>query len=323
LDVASRGKLTEHGVLEQQVRRMLADPKSDALVSNFAGQWLQLRNLRTLLPNSDEFPDFDDNLRQALQRETELFFGSVIREDRNVLDLMTADYTFVNERLARHYGMPGIYGSQFRRVMVTDEARKGLLGKGSILAVTSHATRTSPVVRGKWILENVLGTPPAPPPPDVPALKENEAGRAPKTVREQMAEHRADPVCASCHKVMDPLGFALENFDAVGAWRTREAGGRIDASGQLSDGTAVDGVVTLRQALLRQPDVFVSTMTEKLLTYALGRGLDDYDMPALRRIVRESAQSNYRFSSLVLGIVESVPFEMREKPPASETTTEH
>jgi hypothetical protein len=207
--------------------------------------------------------------------------------------------------------------------MLTDEARKGLLGKGSILAVTSHATRTSPVVRGKWILENVLGTPPAPPPPDVPALKENEAGRAPKTVREQMAEHRADPVCASCHKVMDPLGFALENFDAVGAWRTREAGGRIDASGQLSDGTAVDGVVTLRQALLRQPDVFVSTMTEKLLTYALGRGLDDHDMPALRRIVRESARNDYRFSSLVLGIVESVPFEMRERSPASETATEH
>jgi mono/diheme cytochrome c family protein len=315
LDVASRGTLTDPVVLRQQVQRLLADSKSEALVSNFAGQWLQLRNLKTFLPNSDEFPDFDDNLRQALLRETELFFGSVIREDRSVSDLMAADYTFVNERLARHYGMPGIYGSQFRRVTVTDEARKGLLGKGAILAVTSHATRTSPVVRGKWILENVLGTPPAPPLPNVPALKENETGLAPKTVREQMAEHRADPVCASCHNVMDPIGFALENFDAVGAWRTREAGGAIDASGKLSDGTPVDGVVTLRQALLRQPDVFVSTMTEKLLTYALGRGLDDHDMPAIRRIVRDSARNSYRFSSIVLGIVESVPFQMRDQQP--------
>ena len=315
LDVASRGKLHEQAVLEQQVRRMLADPKSEAIVSNFAGQWLQLRNLRTLLPNSDQFPDFDDNLRQAFLRETELFFGSIIHEDRNVLDLMTADDTFVNERLARHYGMPGIYGSQFRRVTVTDEARKGLLGKGSILAVTSHATRTSPVVRGKWILENVLGVsvPPPPPLPGAGVFSEPAAGEAPKTMREQMATHRANPACASCHKLMDPIGLSLENFDPVGAWRTREPNGAIDASGQLSDGTAVDGVVTLRQALLRQPDVFVSTLTEKLLTYALGRGLSDHDMPAVRRIVHESARTNYRFSSIVLGIVYSTPFEMREK----------
>jgi hypothetical protein len=314
LEAAGQGKLEDEGVLGQQVRRMLADPKADALVSNFAGQWLQLRNLKSFLPNSDEFPDFDDNLRQAFQRETELFFESIIREDRSVVDLMTADYTFVNERLARHYGIPGIYGSQFRRITLTDDARKGLLGKGSVLAVTSHATRTSPVVRGKWILENILGTPPAPPPPNVPALKENEPGRAPKTVREQMAEHRANPVCASCHKVMDPLGFALENFDAVGAWRAREAGGSIDASGELADGSKVDGVVTLRQALMRHPDVFVRTMTEKMLTYALGRGLDYHDMPAVRSIVREAARNNYRFSSLVLGIVGSTPFQMRMKP---------
>jgi hypothetical protein len=313
LELASRGKLEDEAVLGQQVRRMLADPKAAAIVSNFAGQWLQLRNLKTFLPNSDEFPDFDDNLRQAFQRETELFFESIIREDRSVVDLMTADYTFVNERLARHYGIPGIYGSQFRRITLTDDARKGLLGKGSVLAVTSHATRTSPVVRGKWILENILGTPPAPPPPDVPALKENEPGQAPKTVREQMAEHRANPVCASCHKVMDPLGFALENFDAVGAWRAREAGGSIDASGELADGSKVDGVVTLRQALMRHPDVFVRTMTEKMLTYALGRGLDYHDMPAVRSIVREGARNNYRFSSLVLGIVGSTPFQMRMK----------
>jgi hypothetical protein len=311
LDLATRGRLADPAVREHQVRRMLADPRSHALVSNFAGQWLQLRNLKTFLPNSDEFPDFDDNLRQAFQRETELFFESIIREDRSVLDLMTADYTFVNERLARHYGIPGIYGSQFRRVPITDSARMGLLGKGSILAVTSHATRTSPVVRGKWILENILGTPPAPPPPNVPALKENEPGQTPKTARERLAEHRANPVCASCHKVMDPLGFALENFDAVGAWRTREAGGPIDASGELGDGTRVDGVVTLRQALMRHPDVFVRTMTEKMLTYALGRGLDYHDMPAVRSIVRASAGNNYRFSSLVLGIVGSTPFQMR------------
>jgi len=313
LTVASQGRLKNPQVLDQQVRRMLADPRSRALVSNFAGQWLQVRNLRSMAPNSNEFPDFDDNLRQAFRQETEMFFESVMREDRNVVDLLTADYTFLNERLAVHYGIPGVRGDQFRRVTLTDDARKGLLGKGSILLVTSHADRTSPVVRGKWILENLLGTPPPPPPQAVPPLKENEEGNKPLTMRAKMEEHRANPVCASCHKVMDPIGFTLENFDAVGAWRARDAGEPIDASGQFVDGTTVDGVVTLRHALLKRPDVFVRTMTQKMLTYALGRGVEDYDMPAVRAIVRDSSKQDYRFSSLVLGIVNSAPFQMRMK----------
>ncbi|PWT82620.1 MAG: hypothetical protein C5B57_08370, partial [Blastocatellia bacterium] len=312
LTLAAAGRLRDPEVLDQQVRRLLADPRANALVSNFAGQWLHLRNVRTVLPNSDEFPDFDDNLRQSLQRETELFFESIMREDRNVLDLLNADYTFVNERLAEHYGIPDVHGSRFRRVAVTDEARKGLLGQGSILAVTSHAERTSPVLRGKWILENILGTPVPPPPPDVPPLKEKQEGEKPRTMREQMAEHRANPVCASCHKVMDPIGFALENFDAVGAWRSRDVGVPIDASGELADGTKVDGVVTLRRALLNRPEAFVGTMTEKLLIYALGRGLDYHDMPVVRAIVRDAARHNYQFSSIVLGIVHSTPFQMRK-----------
>ena len=316
LDVASRGRLKDPAVLEQQVRRMLADPKSSALVENFAGQWLQLRNVRSVLPNSDEFPDFDDNLRQAFRRETELLFESIIREDRNVLDLLRADYTFVNERLARHYGIPGIYGSRFRRVAVTDDARKGLLGKGSMLAVTSHAERTSPVLRGKWVLENIVGLPVPPPPPDVPQLKPAEEGQKPKTLREQMAEHRTNPTCATCHKVMDPVGLSLENFDAVGAWRTQEAGGPIDVSGQLADGRPVNGVVTLRQAILDRPELFVGTMTEKLMTYALGRGVSAEDMPGVRRILHEASANDFRFSALVLGIVKSVPFQMRVKPVA-------
>jgi hypothetical protein len=316
LDVASRGRLKDPAVLEQQVRRMLADPKSSALVENFAGQWLQLRNVRSVLPNSDAFPDFDDNLRQAFRRETELLFESIIREDRNVLDLLRADYTFVNERLARHYGIPGIYGSRFRRVAVTDDARKGLLGKGSMLAVTSHAERTSPVLRGKWVLENIVGLPVPPPPPDVPQLKPAEEGQKPKTLREQMAEHRTNPTCATCHKVMDPVGLSLENFDAVGAWRTQEAGGPIDVSGQLADGRPVNGVVTLRQAILDRPELFVGTMTEKLMTYALGRGVSAEDMPGVRRILHEASANDFRFSALVLGIVQSVPFQMRVKPVA-------
>jgi Protein of unknown function (DUF1592)/Protein of unknown function (DUF1588)/Protein of unknown function (DUF1585)/Protein of unknown function (DUF1587)/Protein of unknown function (DUF1595)/Planctomycete cytochrome C len=311
LTAASDGTLENPTVLDHQVRRMLADPKSTALVSNFAGQWLELRNLKSVQPNSDEFPDFNDNLRRALQRETELFFESVIREDRNVLDLLRADYTFLNERLARHYGVPNIYGSRFRRVTITDEARKGLLGQGSILALTSHAERTSPVVRGKWVLDNLLGLPPGAPPPDVPSLKENEKGARPKTMREQMAGHRANPACATCHKAMDPIGFAMENFDAVGAWRTREPGGPLDTSGELADGTRVDGIVDLRNAILARPEVFVRTMTEKLLTFALGRGVDYHDMPAVRSIVRQSPAGDYRFSSLMLGIVNSVPFQMR------------
>jgi hypothetical protein len=314
LGVAETGKLSEPAVLEAQVRRMLDDPRAHALVENFAGQWLQLRNVRNVQPNSDLFPDFDDNLRQAFKRETELFFESIIKEDRSIVDLMTADYTFVNERLAKHYGIPDVHGSRFRRIQVTDEARRGLLGQGSILAVTSHAERTSPVVRGKWILENILGAPVPPPPPDVPPLKENAEGEKPKTMREQMAEHRTNPVCASCHKVMDPIGFALENFDTVGAWRAEDAGVVIDASGELGDGTKVDGVVTLRQALMRHPEVFVRTVTEKLMIYALGRGLDDRDMPAVRAVMRDGAAHENRFSSIVIGITRSVPFQMRLKP---------
>jgi Protein of unknown function (DUF1592)/Protein of unknown function (DUF1588)/Protein of unknown function (DUF1587)/Protein of unknown function (DUF1585)/Protein of unknown function (DUF1595)/Planctomycete cytochrome C len=311
LSAAIKGSLSNPAVLEAEVRRMLADPKAEALVSNFAGQWLHLRNVPNILPNSDLFPDFDDNLREGFRKETELFFESIMREDHNVVDLMTANYTFLNERLARHYGVPNIYGSRFRRVEITDDARRGLLGQGSILASTSHAERTSPVLRGKWVLENIVGAAVPPPPPDVPVLKPPADGEKPKTIREQMAEHRANPACATCHKVMDPIGFAMENFDAVGAWRTREPGGLIDASGNLADGTKIDGVVSLRNALISHPEQFVDTLTEKLLTYALGRGLSYNDMPVVRGIVRDSAQQNYRFTSIVLGIVRSAPFQMR------------
>jgi Protein of unknown function (DUF1592)/Protein of unknown function (DUF1588)/Protein of unknown function (DUF1585) len=311
LSVASQGRLKDPAVLDRQVRRMLADPKSRALVDNFAGQWLYLRNLKSTQPDQNEFPDFDDNLRQAFQREAELFFESVLREERSALDLLSGDYTFVNERLARHYGMPNIYGSRFRRVTVADDARKGLLGKGAILLVTSHAGRTSPVVRGKWILDNLLGTPPPPPPPDVPALEEKSATSQPHSVRERLEQHRASPSCAGCHKLMDPLGLALENFDAVGAWRTQDEGAPIDASGQLVDGTKVDGVVTLRQAILRQPEMFVRTLTGKLLVYGLGRGLSYHDMPVVRGIVRDAARYDYRLSALILGVVHSRPFLMR------------
>jgi len=314
LSVASQGKL-KNAALDQQIKRMLRSPKAQALVQNFAGQWLYLRNLKNQIPNSLEFPDFDDNLRQALQKETELFFNSIVDEDRNVLDLMTADYTFLNERLAKHYGVPNIYGSQFRRVAITDEARKGLLGQGSILMVTSHTDRTSPVVRGKWILENLLGAPPPPPPAMVPPLKESAEREGGKilSMRERMEEHRQNPACASCHSIMDPIGFAMENFDAVGAWRTNEARVPIDASGQLLDGTKVNGVVELKKALLREPDRFVATFTEKMMTYALGRGLAYYDMPTVRKIVRDSAGNNYKFSSIISEIVKSTPFQMRLK----------
>jgi hypothetical protein len=320
LRVAEQGRLTDPAVLDAQVRRMLANPKSQAVIDNFAGQWLQLRNVRNVQPNSDLFPDFDDNLRQGFKRETELFFEGVMRGDRPVTDLMTADYTFVNERVAKHYGIPGVYGSRFRRVTLTDERRFGLLGKGSVLTVTSHAERTSPVERGKWILENILNLPVAPPPPIPGAgvFAEPAPGDAPKTMREQMEAHRTNPVCASCHKIMDPIGLSLENFDVVGQWRAEDAGAPIDASGQLIDGTQVDGIVTLRKALMAHPDVFVRTMTEKMLTYALGRGLDARDMPAVRAIMREASDREYRFSSLVLGIVHSVPFTMRVAQVTSE-----
>ena len=315
IKVAGQGKLKNPAVFDREVERMLSDPQSQALGTNFAGQWLQLRNLRNVQPNSDDFPDFDDNLRQSFRRETELLFKSIITEDRSVLDLLNADYTFVNERLARHYGIPDIYGSRFRRVTITDDARRGLLGQGSILALTSHAERTSPVVRGKWILENILGTPVPPPPPDVPPLKGNEDGQKPRTMREQMAEHRTNAVCAGCHKIMDPIGLALENFDAVGAWRYADAGSPIDASGELADGTKVDGVVSLRKAILSRPEVFAGTFTEKLLTYALGRGLDYHDMPAVRAILRDAAKQNYRFSAILRGVVHSTPFQMRMAAP--------
>ena len=313
LDAAARGKLHDRATLEREVRRMLADPRADSLVTNFADQWLYLRNLRGVAPDLEAFPNFDDNLRQAFKRETELFFGSIIHEDRSVIDLLDADYTFVNERLAKHYGVPNVYGSQFRRISwPADSPRRGLLGQGSILTVTSIATRTSPVQRGKWLLENVLGTPPNPPPANVPPLKENKAGARQLSVRELMEAHRKNEPCAGCHKVLDPLGFALDNFDAIGQWRdVSESGDKIDASGVLADGTKVNGVADLRAALLSRPNVFAGAMTEKLFTYALGRGLEYYDMPAVRAVTHEADRSNYRFSSLILGIVESMPFQMR------------
>jgi hypothetical protein len=311
LRIAEQGKFNRPEVLATQARRMLNDPRSDALVSNFAGQWLQLRNLKGIVPNSDTFPDFDDNLRQAFRREAELFFASIVKEDRNVLDLMTADYTFVNERLAKHYNLPNVFGSDFRRVTLAEETRRGLLGKGAVLLVTSHATTTSPVLRGKWVLENLLGSPPPPPPPDVPALREDEPGGPRRTMREQMEQHRNSPACASCHKAMDPFGFALENFDVVGAWRTaNETGALLDTTDVLPNGARVDGVVGLRKALLDRPELFVQTLTEKLFVYALGRGLTYQDMPAVRRIVRNARAQDYRFSALISGIVTSVPFQM-------------
>jgi hypothetical protein len=310
LELAIRGQLSKPAVLDAQVRRMLADPRAQALTDNFAGQWLQTRNLRNTTPDKNDFPDFDDNLRQAFERELDLFVGSIISEDRSVLDLMTADYTFVNERLAKHYRIPNVYGPDFRRVALKQDARRGLLGKGGVLTLTSHADRTSPVVRGKWILDNLLGNPPPPAPAVVPPFPDEVPG-VPTTVRARMEKHRSNPACAGCHRVMDPLGLALENFDAVGAWRTRESGIPIDASGVLTDGTKIDGVAALRDALLKRPEVLVGTMTEKLMTYALGRTLEHQDMPAVRAIVRSSARDDYRFSSLVRGIVSSVPFQMR------------
>jgi hypothetical protein len=310
IDLAARGQLGKPAVLDAQVRRMLADPRASALVANFAGQWLHIRNLRSTTPDKNDFPDFDDNLRQAFERELNLFVGSIITEDHSALDLLTADYTFVNERLAKHYRIPNVYGPDFRRVTLTDDQRRGLLGKGGILLVTSHADRTSPVVRGKWILENLIGSPPPPPPSVVPPFPEEKPGAA-NSVRARMELHRASPACAGCHRIMDPLGLAMENFDAVGTWRTRDAGAPIDASGELMDGTKINGVVGLRESLLKHPDVLVGTMTEKLMTYALGRTLDAPDMPAVRSIVRAAARENYRFSAIVRGIVTSVPFQMR------------
>ncbi|RPI56881.1 MAG: DUF1592 domain-containing protein [Acidobacteria bacterium] len=315
LELAASGKLRNPGVLDQQVRRMLADSRAEALVTNFVGQWLFLRNLPTVLPDPKRDLDFDEGLRQGFRRETELFTGSILKEDRSLLELLTASYTFVNERLARHYGIPHIRGAHFRRVERTDDRRRGILGHGSVLAVTSYPHRTSPVVRGKWILENLLGTPLPPPPPDVPALveKPNPADES-LPMRARIAQHRANPACASCHATMDPLGLSLENFDMVGRWRSvDEALMAIDASGVLPDGTRFEGPAGLRAILLKDPDRFVRTFTEKMLTYALGRGLEHYDMPAVRKIAREAAKQHYRASSLITGIVTSRPFQMRRR----------
>ncbi|HYR85658.1 MAG TPA: DUF1592 domain-containing protein [Terriglobia bacterium] len=312
LTLAAQGKLKDPAVLEQQVRRMLADGRSRSLIANFAEQWLHLRNLKNSGPDLQAFPDFDDNLRQAMKEETTLFFDSIMREDRSVVDLLNADYTFVNERLARHYGIPNVYGSEFRRVKVPSEARRGLLGQGSILTVTSYPNRTSPVERGKWILTNLLGVPPQPPPPNVPPLQESSADGKVLSLRERMEQHRANTVCAGCHRLMDPIGFALENFDGVGHWRTNEDGAKIDPSGTLFNGATLDGAAGLRQALAAQPAVFVGVMTEKMLTYAVGRGIEYYDMPAVRKVVQDAGNKDFRFSSIVLGIVKSTPFQMKE-----------
>jgi mono/diheme cytochrome c family protein len=323
LDVAEQGRLRNPSVLERQVRRLLADERSRALGTNFAGQWLFLRNVPATRPDTQIFPDFDENLRNALRRETELLFETVLRENRSALDLLGARYTYVNERLARHYGMPNIYGDHFRRVELgADDPRGGLLGHGSVQLVTAYPGRTSPVLRGKWILDNILGAPPPPPPPNVPELQERAADGKVLSMRERMAQHRANPVCASCHSRMDPLGLALENFDAVGRWRlVSESGAPVDASGILPDGTPFDGVRELRKVLLERPDRFVNTLVEKLLTYALGRGLEHYDAPAIRAIRREAAGSEYRLSTIILGIVKSAPFQMRRTAAASASAT--
>jgi hypothetical protein len=312
LGLAEHGKLANPDVLEQQTRRMLADPRSRSLVTNFAGQWLHLRNLEATTPDGRLYPDFDDNLRQAFREETERLFESILREDRNVLDLIKSDYTYLNERLAKHYGIPHVYGSRFRRVpLEKGSQRGGLLRQASILTVTSYATRTSPVLRGKWVLENIIGTPPLPPPDDVPALKDNTVA-ANLSVRERLAQHRANPACASCHNLMDPVGLSLENFDAVGRWRDLEDGQPVDANGGLPDGSRFNGVAGLERGLLERPEIFASTLTEKLMTYSLGRGVELFDAPAIRKIVRESKADDFHFSSLIVGIVKSTPFQMRE-----------
>jgi hypothetical protein len=327
LNVAARGKLKDPAVLEREVRRMLADPRSESLVTNFAEQWLYVRDIDAKKPDELLFPDFDETLRDAFRRETDLFLDSVLRGNHSVVDLMTANYTFVNERLAKHYGIPNVEGTYFRRIMFPpDSPRGGLLGQGSILTLTSYATRTSPVLRGKWILENILSAPPPPPPPNVPPLKTeaNDTGK-PLTMRQAMVAHRANPVCASCHARMDPIGFAMDNFDAVGRWRDADAGQAIDASGVLPEGTKFNGVRELKKALLRNPEQFVDAIAEKLLMYAIARNVQYYDRPAIRAIVRQAAASKYTFASLALGVVKSAPFQMRksqqEEPPKPPSVT--
>ena len=312
LDLAIKGKLRDAKVLEGQVRRMLADSRSNSLVSSFAEQWLYLRNLDAVAPDPRVFLEFDDNLRQAFRRETELFFESIAKEDRSVVDLLGARYTFLNERLAKYYGIPNVYGSHFRRVTLDDASpRGGLLGQGSILTVTSYANRTSPVLRGKWILENIVGVAPPPPPPNVPPLEDQNPGKI-LTMRERMVQHRSNAACASCHQLMDPIGLSMENFDAVGGWRSfGEGDAPIDTSGSLLGGAAFEGVSGLKRALLSHPELFVTTLTGKLLTYGVGRSMDYYDAPAIREITREARAADYRFSSLILGVVKSTPFQMR------------
>ena len=307
LDLAIRDRLHQPGVLEAQMQRMLRDKKAAALL-NFFGQWLLVRNVRSQVPDPKAFPDFDENLRQALERETSLFLEAQLRDDRGALELLTADYTFLNERLAKHYGIPNIYGSHFRRVTLTDPRRVGLLGQGSVLMVTSYANRTSVVQRGKWILETLLGTPPPPPPPNVPPLENTKVEGG---LRQRMEMHRKNPVCAACHAQLDPLGFALENFDGIGRWRTTDDGAPIDASGQMPGGVKFNGAVEFRTALLTYREALLRTLTEKLLTFAIGRGVEHDDMPAVRRIVSEATASGHRWSALIAGVVKSDSFRMR------------
>lgn len=314
LTLAERGELTKSGSLEKEVRRMLSDPRAaDALVNDFAAQWLNLRQVEDVVVDPDKYPLYDESLLQAFQKETELFIRSAIAEDRPLADLLNADYTFVNERLARHYGIPGVYGSRFRRVALPDHnQRGGLLAQGAILVTTSYPDRTSPVLRGKWLLNNIFGLPIPPPPPGVNTALETKPGSAPKTIRERLAQHRTNPTCNSCHSVIDPLGFTLENFDVIGGWRTTdEAGKPVDASGTTASGAKIEGLAGLRKMLLDDPEQFPRTVSEKLLAYALGRRIEYYDRPTVRKIVRDAAANQYRWSSIVLGIVQSPAFQMR------------
>jgi hypothetical protein len=325
LDLAVKGRLKDQAVLVQQVKRLLADPRSEALTRNFAGQWLQLRNMSLVRPGDPYSLTFDESLRVGLTRETELFFDSILRENRSVVEMLTADYTFLNERVALHYGIPNVQGSHFRRITLPpDSPRRGILGHGSILTMTSHAIRTSPVFRGKWVLNNILGTPPPEPPPNIPALVDKKTQAKTATMRERMAEHRSNPSCSACHALIDPAGFALENFDAIGRWReVDESFNSIDATGVLPDGSRFDGAAELRRALVRRPERFVTTVSEKLLTYALGRGVEHYDMPAVRQIVRAAAADNYKLQSIVISVVTSYPFLNRrlESPAGTQAST--
>ena len=320
LAAAEQGRLSDPAELERQIRRMLADPRSETLSTNFASHWLRLQNLRDAHPDVYLFPNWDENLNRSMRRETELFFDSIVREDRSLLDLLAADYTFVDQRLATHYAIPNIVGPRFRRVSLVDERRHGLLGHASILTLTSVSNRTSPVIRGAWVLDVLLGTPPPKPPADVPPLEENETGGQHLSVRERTVEHRANAFCAACHNIIDPVGFALENFDAVGAWRTKDSGFPVDPSGTLYEGTPVDGAVSLRRFLLSNEDLFLTNFTRNLLMYASGRVFQPYDMPAVRAIVRDAAQQDHRFSAYVMGVVTSAPFQMRRADAALDTT---